>query len=231
MSYNSHTNTLRLEIIFHVFVWSITIVASCLPWIGNTYGYSGHWCYIQRTIPIGRLWILVVYYVPIWIVIVLVIALYIAVVVFMIITQRRNRFSVNRKIALTAYYKLVAYPVVFLIAWVFPTINRGIGLAQAEISVEALYALGIIHALSARAQGTLNVIVYALAPIDTSGIITQIRMLLTRCGILRGEADKEVVIMNDLTEIMLDDAKTDLENFDWNTQTEPDEISYNERDV
>jgi hypothetical protein len=149
----------------------------------------------------------------------------------MIITQRRNRFSVNRKIALTAYYKLVAYPVVFLIAWVFPTINRGIGLAQAEISVEALYALGIIHALSARAQGTLNVIVYALAPIDTSGIITQIRMLLTRCGILRGEADKEVVIMNDLTEIMLDDAKTDLENFDWNTQTEPDEITYNERDV
>lgn len=153
-----------------------------------------------------------VYYIPLWIIICIVVVLYSIVIGFLIRHSRRNKYTASQKSVYYKYYKLVAYPAIFLCSWIFPTIRRMYGNFLDATNI--VFVLALLQVLSLRAQGSLNTIVYLLEPIDGhSGLGKFIRTLIKR---YRGEhieeyklndldhGDGDIPKTNDLSEFFID---------------------------
>ncbi len=65
----------------------------------------------------------------------------------------------------------MAYPIFFIVAWMCSSSFRIYELASNDRSSGVWQFFAIMDALFVRVQGALNVLVYVLAPIDTTGNI------------------------------------------------------------
>jgi hypothetical protein len=118
---------------------------------------------------LGRIWSLAAFYVPLWIIILIVVILY---AILFIQTYRINRLTASsqrigkawrkkKKDELSAYTQLICYPAIFVLVWLFPTINR-----MSQMFVNPIFGLMMIHSLISPLQGFLNCIVYSFNPIE-----------------------------------------------------------------
>ena len=64
------------EVKVHIGVLAASVLATAVPVIGDTYGYSGSWCWINPEVPLGIFFQFATYYVPLWIIIVSVCVMY-----------------------------------------------------------------------------------------------------------------------------------------------------------
>jgi len=69
------------EIGGHLCTFFVAGLLTSLPVIGNTYGKSGEWCWINSKTEMGIIWIYTAFYGPLWFAILVIISLYLAVLV------------------------------------------------------------------------------------------------------------------------------------------------------
>jgi hypothetical protein len=162
---------LLLEIIFHISVWPLSILIASLPFTTNSYGHVGTMCWISPSEEnrAGYLWEWLVSYGPAYIIMPIVLVLFFVIVGFV---AKRNYQKNNANRWNAVYSKFMAYPIVFLLGWIFPSILRMYELATNDRNSFLYYTFLIFEVLCNRSQGLLNVIVYIIAPIDTSNSIT-----------------------------------------------------------
>jgi len=149
-------DTASLEIPYHIAVWLFAGLMTLIPLIDAAYGPAGVWCWIMRPQQYqGYRW--GVFYVPLYIMI-------LAVVVFyaLISNAVRSRFDESNSSSAQAagvqklLVRLRIYPIVFVLCYIFPTINRIYDVAAESDS----YFLYMTAAITASIQGFVNAIVY-----------------------------------------------------------------------
>jgi hypothetical protein len=159
---------LKIEILFHCCVWSIALLFTLLPIIGLTYGRSGLWCWIDGNETLGVVWIWITFYGPLWLLIIAVIIIYLTIAGYLLyrrkklldLTQGSNdMFARDIKV----YMRLFGYPLIFLLVWLFPTINR---LYQSISGGQFSFTLVLLHALFDQLQGFFNCILYFFNPVE-----------------------------------------------------------------
>lgn len=128
----------------HCFVWGISITAAILPLITNNYGAAGPWCWIKlQPRPWGAIWMMVSFFGIIWTIILLNIFLYFQIrrkLHKILHATHRNQHGSNGSGRARANAKhgppgpqdkliefhrqLIWYPIILIVAWIFPTMVR-----------------------------------------------------------------------------------------------------------
>ncbi|KAL0481514.1 G-protein coupled receptor [Acrasis kona] len=182
-------NKTYCEVLFHVFVWFVSVIFTIIPFFTNSYGSTSPedvFCYMKLSPEFwnfGRIWGLALFYVPLWAALIVVFALDSFIVVLMLCRVRRRFDAKIRRRKYLAVFKIAIYPSIFLFGWMFPSIHRvyeSITTFHGTTDVNVLFVLIMLHTIFMRAQGTLNFLVYILVPIEPStGILAnQLRALL-----------------------------------------------------
>ncbi|CAG5117963.1 unnamed protein product [Candidula unifasciata] len=161
MSVIWQVRTDRFEWLYLGVCWTVPLVISCLPFIGDHYGPAGAWCWIIEDFS----WRVGIWYGPLFI-----------IIAFLIITYGYITYSLSRKASswegtydphterqhhlLKEDIKpLRVYPFVYLAVSVFPLINR----IQNAIALDsAVFALVLLASISAPLHGALNAIAFGL---------------------------------------------------------------------
>ena len=144
-----------IEIMSHIIVWGLVIILSVIPVIPtNTYGKSGIYCWISDKKPNGQLLRYLTFYVPLWICIVIV---FISSIMTLIKIRSINAFlELSNSKKWTQYSKMVGYPILFLLVWVIPSINR---ILQA-FGVPEIEWIETLHVISVGLYGFFNNCIY-----------------------------------------------------------------------
>lgn len=160
----------KIEIFYVAFTFLAPIPISCIPFIHNSFGPSGAWCWIQsirdnctpdrfaKYLQFG------VWYVPQYIIIFSLFVMYIVIIVKLKtkVKSWQGTYDPNverKKALLNGEIKpLVWYPTVYFVVCIFPLINR-IYFSATDQPQLVLY---VLHVLSAPLQGALTALVYAL---------------------------------------------------------------------
>jgi len=144
----------RRQCVIALIVWSVTFAISCLPLMhSDGYGYVGAWCWITSN---HHEWRWLCFYGPLITIWTFCIVMY-SVIAYQLRKVQQAVPKENRK-QYALYAKLKWYPMVLLIAFLFPTIRR----IYQMFDDEAPFALGILHTLGAGLYGVLNAIVYGV---------------------------------------------------------------------
>ncbi|KAL0485182.1 G-protein coupled receptor GCR1 [Acrasis kona] len=177
--------TVLIEFVFHLFVWSLSVLFTCLPLIGDSYGRSGFWCWIDSSKEKGRIWFWAAFYGPLWFIILLVAVFYTTLMAFMFYRRHQLRSLTSEPEAIRREMKILTklsgYPLIFLLVWVFPTVNR----IHQVVTNKPLFALVLLHVLS-NTQGFLNCVLYAFNPADGSSWVKKFWQYLT-CQSKKGD--------------------------------------------
>ncbi|XP_076336402.1 cyclic AMP receptor-like protein A isoform X2 [Tachypleus tridentatus] len=157
----------HLEWLYHVICWCIPLVISCFPFINDSYGYAGAWCWIQPQFPYWRFGI---WYGPLFVIIGLLFVCYL----YLTIHLRRKvksweglynpELERTKEVLRQHIRPLQWYPLIYLSLSVFPLIHR----IQNAISHENVFGLMLLHILFAPLPGTVNAIVFGLDRETTS---------------------------------------------------------------
>jgi len=149
-----------LEKWYHVFVWSYATGFALCPIFTHDYGIAGPWCWITDSF-MGNVWRFACFYLPLFMYLIYVFVVYVIVAAVVRYTfsrissktpdqKKRDRRIINR---------LVAYPIIFFVLWVFPSINRIYGWASGGNEVFWLF---ILQSITAPSQGFCNALAYGL---------------------------------------------------------------------
>jgi heme/copper-type cytochrome/quinol oxidase subunit 2 len=177
----------------------MALLFTLLPVIGLTYGRSGLWCWIDGDKPLGILWFWLTFYAPLWVVIIAVIAIYLVISIFMIFQRKKFRELTQGNTDMVArdvkvYMKLFGYPLVFLLVWLFPTINR----LYQSISDDFSFTLVILHATFDQLQGFLNCLLFFLNPVEGEHVVRDFMIQILVCCRCRSSVEEEVRFESDL---------------------------------
>mmetsp|Transcript_16760 Transcript_16760/g.23310 ORF Transcript_16760/g.23310 Transcript_16760/m.23310 type:complete len:339 (-) Transcript_16760:43-1059(-) len=144
---------------YHAFVWVISLIVALLPLSqSGVYGDSGAWCWIVGT---QQAWRVGVWYGPLFFFFGYVIIMYFWILKRLYapsdaLQKEGEEEARNRK---RAAVKLARYPLIFIVLWIFPIINR----AQNWISdSDGVFWLVLMHTICTSLQGTINSIVYCI---------------------------------------------------------------------
>eukprot|EP01083_Nonionella_stella_P073383 198368_1 len=137
-------------------IWMVTLIISCLPFINSGYAYVGAWCWISSEF---HHWRWICFYGPL-----ILICLFCIVMYTIIIRQLRSVAEAmdesNRgRLKFAMYGRLKYYPLVLVIAQLFPTTRR---VYNQMFDEEAPFWLGVLHTLGAGLYGGLNAITYGI---------------------------------------------------------------------
>jgi heme/copper-type cytochrome/quinol oxidase subunit 2 len=171
------------------------VLCALLPLISNSYNRIDHWCFIDDSTQMGMIWIWTLSYAPAWIIIIVITLLYIAIIGTVIDERRRQKLRNGHTSHIHAM-KLIGYPTVFILMWVFITIYRIYEQAtrNGDRNIDILFAFEIMLRLALRSQGTLNVIIFMFtSPLEASGpIIACFKICLTGCGLIPESKSKSI---------------------------------------
>lgn len=133
--------------------------------------------------------------------------LYITTIILIIREKRKKFHSAYLSQVHQTYMKLVAYPAVFLVSWMFPTIYRiyDQSTRSTGANITTLFALELIMRMSLRSQGTLNVIIFAIAPLGRQGSSKLVRKVVSLCFMNRDMEAEETLITNENDEYVGND--------------------------
>eukprot|EP01104_Vermistella_antarctica_P012990 TRINITY_DN3855_c0_g1_i2.p1 TRINITY_DN3855_c0_g1~~TRINITY_DN3855_c0_g1_i2.p1 ORF type:complete len:304 (-),score=35.32 TRINITY_DN3855_c0_g1_i2:39-950(-) len=152
------------ELWYHVAIWILVVVMTCLPLIGLTYGADGvdAWCWIDpfSSGTLGAVWVLVAFYIPLWIIMVIICVLYAIMARHTSVTFSSIRHASSDKLATStkvAIGKMYLYPIVLVLVWIWPTIHR---IYEIATGGGGPFWLELLDSLFAPSLGALNAIVY-----------------------------------------------------------------------
>jgi len=157
------------ELYYHVTIWIMVIVVTSLPLTTKSYGLGdqNYWCWIKNNNLMGNVWRFVTFYFPLYFCIALVIIMY--MVIFRAIRKTfksmplkggTNYSEKEKQRVKLILGRLKLYPIVFVILWIFPIINR----IHNWVSHDEVFILFLMHVLTAPLAGFVNSIVYGLDP-------------------------------------------------------------------
>eukprot|EP01127_Copromyxa_protea_P022389 TRINITY_DN7_c0_g1_i9.p1 TRINITY_DN7_c0_g1~~TRINITY_DN7_c0_g1_i9.p1 ORF type:complete len:304 (-),score=42.40 TRINITY_DN7_c0_g1_i9:164-1075(-) len=147
-------NTANYEVVYHGIVWAFAVLFTLIPLASDVYGPAGVWCWMKREAQ-GYRWGL--FYVPLYIMMAVVILLY-ALIQRAVRNHFENETTSPSQIdnAEKLLVRLKIYPIVFVVCFIFPTINRIYDVAAPTDS----FVLYLLAAASASVLGFINAIVY-----------------------------------------------------------------------
>jgi len=154
-------NTPLYEKWYHVFVWSISLLAALIPLVqDNVYGDTGAWCWIVKEEP---LWRFSAWYVPLFFFFAYVVTMY-AWIMKVLYKQKSSDFQQREaeegaRKRWRASVRLSRYPLIFIIMWIFPLVNRIENLINGD---DGIFWLVLMHTICNSIQGTLNSVVYCI---------------------------------------------------------------------
>eukprot|EP01121_Diplochlamys_sp_Union-15-3_P005251 TRINITY_DN1557_c0_g1_i3.p1 TRINITY_DN1557_c0_g1~~TRINITY_DN1557_c0_g1_i3.p1 ORF type:complete len:347 (-),score=23.07 TRINITY_DN1557_c0_g1_i3:33-1073(-) len=150
----------KFEKYYHIFCWGICFSLSFLPIITSSYGpVEGQlWCWIsvEKNVLWGHMWRFVCFFLPLYICLGIIVVLYARVyyAIKSIVPEEPEESGVSESIL----RKLKAYPIVFLLVWLFPTINRIFNWVAQDVA----FVLLLLSVLTSPLEGFLNAFVYGL---------------------------------------------------------------------
>jgi len=155
-----HTPTYNYEAIYHLAVWSWALFVGFIPFASQAYGVAGVWCWIARNAQ-GYRW--GTFYIPLFLQIVAVIVIYILIIesvrkVVFVRNQQGGATEESIKSANRLMVRLRAYPILFLLSYFFPIINR---IYDSFSSVDS-YFLYVMQSITAPVLGFVVAIAYGL---------------------------------------------------------------------
>jgi len=140
---------------YNLILFGYTAVMTVLPFFGDTYGDSGAWCWIDNS-DTGKVWRFLSFYVPVWIAMVAMGYMYYCIVA-KIRPHLEGADSVRSSRIVKAMYRLIAYPVIMFVGYIFGTINRIQNAASPDDPSVALYC---IASFTLNINGFFNALVY-----------------------------------------------------------------------
>ena len=146
---------LNLEIVYIVVSFIVPISFSVVPFVDNSYGPAGIWCWISSKREIGKILRFVTFYVPIWILIGVIFIVYLIIIVKLIWEVRKwdnysSKKDMKKKRIRKEIKTLFLYPIFFLLVNIFPIVNR---IQNAFVPDHPLFPLYLLHAISSPTQG------------------------------------------------------------------------------
>jgi hypothetical protein len=164
-----HKSTVRLEWFYIVLIVFFPLTFNWIPFIENTYGRAGAWCWIRNQNyeenctehKFGAVLQLALWYVPAYVLLGMLLVAYL-VIVFSVV---RRKFSQSKKDDVETnklheeVWPLLLQPIGVFILNIFPLVNRIYGTL---VSDDPIYALWILHAMFSPLQGGYIALAYIL---------------------------------------------------------------------
>ncbi len=181
-------DTDRFEPVYASLIFILPLLINWIPFIENTYGEAGAWCWISNTdqdcneIIFGNYARLFLWYVPSTTILIIVILVYLFIVIW-VTRQRQNwvgKFDPETERKKANLQKevlpLMFYPLGFLIINLFPLINRIHGFIYIT---EPSYPLWVLHAIFSPLQGGYIAVVYTLDKDTKRHLCSRIKGLIS----------------------------------------------------
>lgn len=156
-----YKETKALEKYYHIAVWTSTFVFFTIPLLTLNYGPAGLWCWITDR-AFGRYWRFLCFYLPLYCYIIWIFIAYFSIILKITCTKKligEKKWQVIIRLAI--------YPIVFVLIWICPIINRAQNWLYPD---EPIFVLYLLHAITAPSQGFINAIVYGLTDIMLDSI-------------------------------------------------------------
>ncbi|KAH3743692.1 slime mold cyclic amp receptor protein [Pelomyxa schiedti] len=201
----------KYEIITICIVLSLATIYTILPATTGDYGASGVWCWITST-STGFIWRLIAFYVPLFLDIVIVIVLYALVFhsarsIFSNATLSDLVSTTSKKPGIPILRRLAAYPIILVLVWIFPILNR----IQNWVNPDnQIFVLVLLQVLTAPLFGFINSMFYTF---DAS-LSTRYRNTLRKHGMCTkcvGTSEEEVH-QDDEADKYLDEVASSMES-------------------
>ena len=187
-----HKNVARLERLYVVLIFVLPLTFNWIPFIGNSYGRDGPWCWIRNLnyddctdFQLGIVLRNVLLSVPLYIVVIGLIATYIFIIIYLVYQRcckrggdAHNSATEQLKHRLDEQvWPLLFYPIGVVLLNIVPLINR----IYISVNVDnPSYALWIIGAILSPLQGGYIAVVYVLDR-DTLKRLTYSNLVATLC--------------------------------------------------
>ena len=163
-----HKSTVRLEWFYIVLIVLFPLSFNWIPFIDNTYGRAGAWCWIRNqnyeencTVhKFGEILQLALWYIPVYVLLAVLLIAYL-VIVFSVVRQKfsqSKKDNVETKKLHKEVWPLLFQPIGLFILNIFPLTNRIYG----TISDDPIYTLWILHAVFSPLQGGLIALIYIM---------------------------------------------------------------------
>jgi len=133
------------------------ILTALIPLSSNAYGPAGIWCWLTRSAGQPYRWAL--FYIPLFIQIIVVIVLYVLIILAInqaLDTTPQDIDEARKKNARLLLRRLKAYPILFLLMYIFPIISR---IYDASNPINSFF-LFFMQSLTAPSIGFVNCIAY-----------------------------------------------------------------------
>lgn len=154
---------------YQMYVWSTALFFMFLPFLTQSYGSSGIWCWIRVTddkeLDWGTVWRYLAFYIPLWIVIAMVVGT--TVIVWRVMRAMTDHASAADLSGLEQTKRirhfirsLAWYPIVLVVCWTVPTINR---IHNSVNPSEPVFGLYVVQTITVRLQGLLFALLFALS--------------------------------------------------------------------
>ena len=139
-----------LEVLYIAASIAVPIGFSFFPFLDNSYGPAGIWCWISNKKPIGKILRFAIWYIPLWIVIVGVFCLFFIIIAKLLWDVRRlgpytPQNDKKKELIKKEIKPLILYPIFFLIINIFPIVNRIQNVIEPK---HPLFPLYLLHAMS-----------------------------------------------------------------------------------
>jgi len=146
----------NLELVFHGVVWTWILFVTLIPLASNAYGPAGVWCWLTKSEGQPYRW--AVFYGPLIVQVIVISVLYI-----MVIKSIRERLVVvtdgdNNALAKETMNRLKLYPIIFVVLYIFPLINRLYDVASTTDS----FFLYVMQSITSPLYGFVVAIAYGL---------------------------------------------------------------------
>jgi len=157
--------TENFEKIYHICVWIFTCTCTTIPFIiDDAYGFNGLWCWLTDTQ--GKIFWWTVFYGPLICIWVVVIVLY----VLIYRAAQQNAKALNLGQDQKNYTRAIlrhsrAYPVIFIIFYTIPLINRFHDTISPDNNI---FALVLLQVLTAPLLGFANAVAFCFSRVDQS---------------------------------------------------------------
>mmetsp|Transcript_20750 Transcript_20750/g.42073 ORF Transcript_20750/g.42073 Transcript_20750/m.42073 type:complete len:275 (+) Transcript_20750:3-827(+) len=145
----------RFEIRYHIFAWGLPLILALIPSNGM-YGYDNGACWILEKYAYMRF---IQFYIPLIFVIIFNAMIYSQLIASLRVVLGSTENQETRERDMEAFWRMGLYPVVLVICWFFPIINRLHNFANPDGPVYELYML---HRVFASCQGLFNCLVYGM---------------------------------------------------------------------
>ena len=166
-----HKNTSRLEWVYVVMIFLSPLLFNWIPFIGDTYGQSGAWCWIRNVNyddnctehGFGTVLQYVLWYIPAYVLLFVLVLVYIFIIIC-VVRQKMRKYDNEEtiKVQNTLHQEvlpLLFYPIGLFLLNVFPLANR----VQASLTTDdPIRALWVLHAVFSPLQGGYIALVYIL---------------------------------------------------------------------